>query len=150
MEVRINQLKSLVNYAKEANKKILVHIDLIQGLKADKYGVEYLVREIKPDGILSTRGSVINRVKKHNILAVQRLFLLDSLSLDNNLRRCNRYKADYLEVLPGKMPDVIRYIHQETDIPIIAGGLIESEQDVKVALSAGVVAISTSSVELWT
>src|SRR5690625_350518 len=149
LETRLGQLRSLVDYARREKKKVLIHIDLIQGLKADEYGVEYLVREIKPDGILSTRGSVIELVKKHKILAIQRLFLLDSLSLDSNLKLSSRYKADYIEVLPGKMPEVIREIHGTVNIPIIAGGLIKNKQDVEEARQAGAIAISTSSVDLW-
>src|SRR5699024_3072344 len=86
LEVRLGQLRSVVNYAKRANKKILLHIDLVQGLKADEYGVEFLVNDIKVDGIVSTRGSVIELAKKRDILAVQRMFLLDSLSLKTDVR----------------------------------------------------------------
>ncbi|MBO1004095.1 glycerol-3-phosphate responsive antiterminator [Pseudogracilibacillus auburnensis] len=149
LETRIGQLKSLVQYAKRKNKNVLIHIDLIQGLKADEYGVEYLVREVKPDGILSTRGSVVESVKKHKLIAIQRLFLLDSLSLENNVKISGRYKADYIEVLPGKMPEIIQDIHEKTDIPIIAGGLIKKKSEVHAALNAGAIAISTSCTDLW-
>lgn len=149
LETRLSQLRSLVAYGKKANKKVLVHVDLVQGLKADEYGIEFLVREIKPDGILSTRGSVIEIVKKHKLLAIQRIFLLDSLSLENNVALTGRYKADYIEVLPGKMPEIIRDLQDKTDIPIIAGGLITTQAEVEAAFAAGAVALSTSSTELW-
>lgn len=149
LETRLSQLRSLVEYGKRANKKMLVHVDLVQGLKADEYGIEFLVREIKPDGILSTRGSVIEIVKKHKLLAIQRIFLLDSLSLENNVAITGRYKADYIEVLPGKMPEIIRDLQQQTDIPIIAGGLITTQKEVEAVFAAGAVALSTSSTELW-
>lgn len=41
LETRLAQLKSLVTYAKRAGKQVLVHFDLIQGLKADEYGMEF-------------------------------------------------------------------------------------------------------------
>lgn len=149
LETRLAQLKQLVDYAKRENKKVLIHLDLIQGLKADEYGVEYVAREIKPEGIISTRGTVIESAKKHNLLAIQRLFLLDSLSLDSNVKLTGRSKADYIEVLPGTMPEVIRHIQTQTDIPIIAGGLLTSHRDIAQALEAGSIAVSTSSTELW-
>lgn len=149
LETRLGQLRSLVDYAKRENKNILIHIDLIQGLKADEYGVEYIARDIKPEGIISTRGTVIESAKKHNLLAIQRLFLLDSLSLDSNVKLTGRSKADYIELLPGTMPGVIRQIQAQTDIPIIAGGLLTSQADIDTALAAGSVAVSTSSSELW-
>jgi|SRR5699024_127831 len=149
LETRLGQLKSLVDYAKRENKKVLIHMDLIQGIKADEYGVEYVVHDIKPEGIISTRASVIESVKKYNILAIQRLFLLDSLSLDSNVKLIGRSKADYVEVLPGTMPEVVKEIKKQTNTPIIAGGLITSQANIDRALAAGAVAVSTSRTELW-
>ena len=149
LETRLGQLKSLVDYAQRESKKVLLHIDLIQGLKADEYGVEFLAREIKPEGVISTRGSVIESAKKYRLLAIQRLFLLDSLSLDSNVKLTGRSKADYIEVLPGTMPEVIDEIQKQTNIPIIAGGLITNQSAINRALDAGCIAVSTSKSELW-
>src|SRR5699024_2404726 len=104
--------------------------DLVQGLKTDEYGIEFLVHEMKPDGIVSTRGSVVELVKKKHVLAIQRIFLLDSLSLENNLRMEKRYQPDLIEVLPGKLPEVMEGIKSQTDIPLIAGGLITTTIDI--------------------
>ena len=84
LEVRLAQLKPLVAAAKKAGKKVILHADLIQGLKADAYGFEYLIREVKPDGIVSTRSSVIALAKKNKLTTIQRLFLLDSHALEHN------------------------------------------------------------------
>lgn len=150
LETRLSQLKSLVEYSKRANKKVLIHFDLIQGLKADGYGMEYLIREIQPDGILSTRGNIIKLAKKHKLLAIQRMFLLDSVALEQNLKLSEQYRPDCIEVLPGLMPAIIKKIHESTNIPIIAGGLISTKQEVRLALEAGAIAISTSNKDLWT
>lgn len=149
LETRLGQLKGLVAQAKRENKKALVHFDLIQGLKSDEYGMEFLIHEIKPDGILSTRGNIISLAKKHQLLAIQRLFLLDGLALENNLKAIERFQPDCVEVLPGLMPSVIEKIYNQTNIPIIAGGLITKEEEVKAALDAGAQAVSTSDRELW-
>lgn len=149
LDTRLGQLKSMVDYAKRNDKKVLVHIDLVQGLKADEYGVEFLVQEVKPDGILSTRGSVIEAVKKHRLLAIQRLFLLDRLSFDSNVKLSGNTKADYIELLPGTMPNIIKEIQTKTDIPIIAGGLITNKSEITAAMEAGAVAVSTSDPSLW-
>ncbi|WP_042223054.1 glycerol-3-phosphate responsive antiterminator [Oceanobacillus manasiensis] len=149
LETRLAQLKSLVDYTKRANKKALVHFDLIQGLRADDYAMEFLIREIKPDGILSTRANVIGMAKKNNLLAVQRVFLLDSLALEHNIKLINRTKPDCIEVLPGLIPDMITYIQEQTNIPVIAGGLIKTKDEVDKALEAGAIAVSTSNKSLW-
>lgn len=149
LETRLSQLKSMVDYLRRENKKALVHFDLIQGLKADEYGMEFLIREIKPDGILSTRGNIIGLAKKHKLLAIQRMFLLDSLALDHNLKLIERSRPDGVEVLPGLMPGIIKQIHQETNLPVIAGGLLTKAEQVQAAMDAGAVAVSTSTKELW-
>ena len=149
LETRLAQLKSLVEYAKRGNKKTLVHFDLIQGLKSDEYGMEFLIREIKPDGILSTRGNVIGLAKKNKLLAIQRMFLLDSSALEQNLKLSERFQPDCIEVLPGLMPQIINKIHKQTSIPVIAGGLITTKGEIYSALEAGAIAVSTSNTDLW-
>ena len=149
LESRLAQLKSLVAYVKRANKQVLVHFDLIQGLKSDEYGMEFLIREAKPDGVLSTRGNIIQLAKKQKLLAIQRMFLLDSLALDQNLKLISRFQPDCIEVLPGLMPSVIHQIYEQTKLPVIAGGLITTKEEVQAAFDAGAIAVSTSKTSLW-
>lgn len=149
LETRLVQLKSMIEYSHRANKKVFIHFDLIQGLKADEYGMEFLQREIKPDGILTTRGNVITAAKKHKLLAIQRVFILDSAALDQSVKMIHRFQPDYVEILPGLMPEVVAEITGETDIPVIAGGLIKKEEQVTKAIDAGAVAVSTSNRKLW-
>lgn len=149
LETRLSRLKSLVYYSKRAGKKALIHVDLIQGLKADEYGMEFLVREIEPHGILSTRGNIIKLAKKHKLLAIQRVFLLDSLALEQNIKMVNRFHPDCIEVLPGIIPDVIQELKNQTNKPVIAGGLIRTSDEVENALSRGAVAVTTSNKKLW-
>ncbi|WP_040978878.1 glycerol-3-phosphate responsive antiterminator [Oceanobacillus jeddahense] len=149
LESRLVQLKSMIAYSHRANKKVFIHFDLIQGLKADEYGVEFLHREMKPDGILTTRGNVITAAKKHKLLAVQRIFVLDSVALEQSVKLVHRFQPDYVEILPGLVPEVIKEITEEIEVPVIAGGLIKEEDHVAQALNAGAIAVSTSSRKLW-
>lgn len=149
LESRLAQLKSIVKYSKDASKKILLHFDLIQGLKADDYGMEYLIHEIKPDGILSTRGNVIMLAKKHKLLAIQRIFLLDNTALDQNIKLIKKFQPDCVEVMPGLIPSMISYVQKETKLPIIAGGLITEDEHISAAIEAGASAVSTSEKQLW-
>lgn len=149
LETRISQIKTLVKTAKNHKKKVLVHVDLIQGLKADEYGVEYLIREIKPDGLISTRGSVVALAKKQRLLAIQRLFILDSQALTHHLKISQNIRPDYIEILPGLIPSIIQEIHEQTGVPVIAGGLIRTQEDVENAYKGGAQAITTSRTELW-
>ncbi|GAE91943.1 glycerol uptake operon antiterminator regulatory protein [Gracilibacillus boraciitolerans JCM 21714] len=149
LDTRIAQLPQIVQHAKKFDKKVLVHADLIHGLKVDQYGMEYLIRHIKVDGVISTRANVISMAKKSNILAIQRLFAIDSSAVDKNIELTKQTKPDYIEVLPGIIPTIIHQIAYMTRIPVIAGGLIQTNEDVNQALNSGAVAITTSCIELW-
>ncbi|MNJ04459.1 Glycerol-3-phosphate responsive antiterminator [compost metagenome] len=47
------------------------------------------------------------------------------------------------------MPHMIREVHERSGIPIFAGGLIRTVQDVEQAIAAGASAVTTSRAELW-
>lgn len=145
----LGQLKSIVDLASQHGKKVLLHADLIDGLKNDEYATEFLCQTIRPAGIISTRGSVIGRTKKNGLIAIQRLFLIDSDALERSYTMLDKMRPDYIEVLPGVMPDIIREVKERSGIPIIAGGLIRTQEHVRHALEAGASAITTSRKELW-
>jgi F0F1-type ATP synthase epsilon subunit len=58
-------------------------------------------------------------------------------------------KPDYLEVLPGVMPDIIKEVKVHTNLPIIAGGFIRTQEDIATILASGATAVTTSHRELW-
>ena len=149
LETRLSQVESIVKLSKQHNKKIIMHADLIQGLKGDEYGLEYLIHNVKVDGIISTKSSAISFAKKRNVMGIQRLFAIDSHALDHNLNVCQKIQPDYIEVLPGILPGVIKEIYERTGIKVIAGGLIRTEEDVKNSMENGAYAVTTSNRELW-
>lgn len=104
---------------------------------------------MKPDGIVSTRSNVIALAKKNKLTTIQRLFLLDSHALEHNLSLIDQVKPDYIELLPGLIPSIIKEVHERTGIPIIAGGLIRTKEDIELAFEGGAEAVSTSHAELW-
>lgn len=57
--------------------------------------------------------------------------------------------ADVIEILPGIMPEVIRQVNSISRVPVIAGGLIKSRQNVMTALDSGAVAVSATSPRVW-
>lgn len=149
LDSHLGQLKGVMNAVKRANKELLLHVDLIQGLKHDEYAVEFLCQELKPAGIVSTRSNVIMKAKQKGVYAIQRVFLLDSTALEKSYHLIQKIKPDYIEILPGIIPSLIQEVYEKTGIPVLAGGLIRSEQDVEEALKAGATAVTTSKRDLW-
>lgn len=149
LDCHIGQLKNIVDLGKANGKKLLLHADLIEGLKNDDYAAEFLCQSIRPAGIISTRGNVIMKTKQNGLIAIQRLFLLDSSALDKSYTLLERTQPDFIEVLPGIIPHIITEVKERSGIPIFAGGLIRTVEDVELAIGAGATAVTTSNTELW-
>ncbi|AOT70429.1 glycerol-3-phosphate responsive antiterminator [Geosporobacter ferrireducens] len=145
----IFNLKSIVDRVKNEDMFIYIHIDLMEGFSKDAVALKYINENIKPDGIITTKSNLIKIAKDLDIFAIQRLFILDSLSLETGIKAIHATKPDAIEILPGIMPKVIKTIHQETRIPVIAGGLIKDKEDVIESLKAGAMGISTTREEVW-
>lgn len=145
----IGNLKSLVNLIKSSGRKVFIHLDFIEGIASDRSGVHYIATELRPDGILTTRSHLIGMAKENGLMAVQRLFLIDSTAIRNGLKAVNSSGADAVEIMPGVMPKVIHELTEKTSLPIIAGGLIRTEEEVMEALEAGALAVSVGSEALW-
>ena len=84
LEVHISNLKTIKKEADRYSKKIIIHADLIQGLKTDDYAAEFLCNDIRPAGIISTRSNMIMKAKAKGIIAIQRMFLLDTIALEKS------------------------------------------------------------------
>ncbi len=145
----ILNLKDIVKKVKDKGKDIYIHLDLMEGFSRDAIALRYIHQQIRPDGIITTKSSLVKFAKEMNIFAIQRLFIIDSLSLETGIKSIHSTKPNAIEVLPGIMPKVIRKINSETKIPIIAGGLIIDKEDVIESLKAGAVAVSTTKDTVW-
>jgi glycerol uptake operon antiterminator len=149
LDMHIAQLKNINLMAKENSKKMIYHVDLIRGIKNDEYATEYICQEFKPYGLISTKASVILKAKQKGVIAVQRIFLIDSHAIEKSYKLIEKTRPDYIEVLPGAMPWMIAEIKERFKTPIFAGGLIRTSEEVRAALAAGADAITTSKKELW-
>lgn len=135
---------------KEAGKLVLVHLDLVAGLGRDPTAVRFLKDEAGAHGVVSPGSTVIVSARKLGIVAVQRLFAHDSPSLETGLRVLEQSRPDFIEVLPGlALPRVAGILRKRLHQPLIAAGLIRSEEEVRAVLRAGAVAVDTSARELW-
>lgn len=145
----IFNLKMIVEKVKAAGKSIYIHVDLIDGFSKDQVALKYINENIKPDGIITTKTNLIKKAKELNIFVVQRIFILDSLSIESGLKAVGSVRPDALEILPGTITKTIKWISDKIRIPIIASGLVEDKEDVILSLKAGSLGISTSKQDIW-
>ncbi|PAQ15966.1 glycerol-3-phosphate responsive antiterminator [Bacillus sp. FJAT-42315] len=149
LDLHVGMVKSVFEYAQKQGKKMFLHLDLIHGLTTDEHAVEFIAQYVKPYGIISTKGNALIKAKQKGLYATQRAFIIDSSALNRSIKLIEKADPDYIEVLPGVVPKVIKTLHEQTGKPIFAGGLIEKQEEVEMALEAGACAITTSNRELW-
>lgn len=91
----------------------------------------------------------LSSCEEESLLTIQRIFLLDSLSLETSYRTFEKVKPDIVEILPGIAPSMIKEDRNKTQVLVIAGGLIRTKEEMEASLQAGASAVSTSSQNLW-
>lgn len=145
----IYHLKEDVDTAIANGKYVFVHVDLLKGFSNDVHSLKYINEVIKPSGIVTTRSSIVKKAKEIDCFVIQRLFALDSKSLIEGIDSINKNSPEAVEIMPGIIPKIIKRFRKLTNIPIIAGGLIETREEIISNLSAGATCVSTSCEDVW-
>lgn len=140
----------LVEQIHAAGKLAFVHLDLIEGLAPRDVAVDFLCKTAQPDGIITTKPALVKYAKSKGLLTVQRFFLLDSLAAESIERQLHQSHPDMAELLPGLMCASIGEVAAaHPDLPVIAGGLIRTKEEVCSALAAGAAAVSSTNCAVW-
>lgn len=139
----------LVERVKSRDKLAMVHLDLIGGLSSEDVSLTFLREKTRADGIITTKAPLVKAAKERGLIAIQRVFLIDSRALANFYKYAESGVPDMIEILPAAMPKVIRKITAACRLPIIAGGLIADREDVNQVLGNGARAVSSTNPEVW-
>lgn len=147
----IGNLAALSTRVRDSGKKVLVHADLIGGFRPDRDGLKLLRNMYRIDGVLSQNAQVVATSQKIGLWAVQRVFMMDSRSLERGLQILGESAPDGIEILPGTL--ALRYWDKFAPYArrsrLIAGGMITTRDDVVALFDRGYHAITASSPELW-
>lgn len=145
----INLLPSIIKKIHAHNKVLLVHLDMLEGAGKDKAGIHLLAR-MGLRGLVTTKPNLVKFASGEGMAVIQRLFVLDSESVKTGIKMAAADKPDAVEILPATVPSfVIQEMKDALGIPVLGGGLLRSEEDVRLALSKGIDAVSTSLRHLW-
>ncbi|MBP2667309.1 MAG: glycerol-3-phosphate responsive antiterminator, GlpP [Firmicutes bacterium] len=145
----INSLPDLLRRAEAAGKLLLVHLDLLDGVGRDRAGIVFLAK-LGLRGLLTTKPQLGKIAQQEGMRVIQRMFLLDSESLRTGIHMLKGFRPDAIEALPASTPaSVLAELKAATDVPILAGGLVRSQQDLEQAVANGAFAVSTSQRQLW-
>ena len=141
-------ISAKVKKAHESDKLLFVHVDLAKGLGKDESGIRFLKR-VGVDGVISTKVNMIKMAREQGLHTVQRFFIVDSHSVSTTVETVKSSKPEMIEIMPGTLGKVIERVGKSIDVPIIAGGLIEFEEEVADVFEMGAAAVSTGRQSLW-
>ena len=145
----ICNITGLVDQVKNGGKIAIVHVDLIQGLSSKEVAVDFIHQNTRADGIISTKAPLVRHAMDLGMIGGQRTFLIDSMALETTKKQLLTFQPDFMELMPGVMPKILKTVRGYTEIPLVAGGLISDKKDILAAFDAGVDAVSTTREELW-
>ena len=140
-------LENDIKIMHSAGKKLFLHLDLADGIGRDRSGIEY-IKKLGVDGIISTRTSIIKYARELVVFTVQRFFIVDSQSIYTTIEALKSSKAQMIEVMPAMGKTIMR-LKEAVDVPIIAGGLIETREEAIEVLKSGASAVSTGKAQIW-
>ncbi len=147
----IFQLQEILKGAKKRAKQVFVHVDLVEGLGKDPQGVRFLAESMGVGGIITTKTGLIKEAKQLGLLTIQRFFMVDSEAIKAGIRLAKGANPDALEILPAFLPrHYLELLHKELKLPVLAGGLIRTKEEVKGLMNQGFLAVTTSEKSLWT
>lgn len=144
----IEDIEGEADASHKRGKKYFIHLDLAEGIGKDECGIRF-AKKLGVDGIISTRTNIVKAAKKLGICTVQRFFIVDSHSVETSIEAACQSKADMIEIMPGTVAKVIKRMKEKLEMPIVAGGLVETTAEIKEAISCGASAISTGKREFW-
>ncbi|HHU53520.1 MAG TPA: glycerol-3-phosphate responsive antiterminator [Clostridiaceae bacterium] len=141
-------IEEYTKLAKKHGKYVFVHLDLVDGISSREIAIDFIHQYTEADGVISTKPRLLKYAKKYNFITVLRIFMLDSMALENSYHNIDYSNPDMIEILPGIATKAFALIKEYCSIPIIAGGLIRTKKDILQALTDGATAISSSRFEL--
>lgn len=144
----ILNIKSISEKIYKSNKTGILHVDLVEGISSKEVALRFIKENTKFEGIISTKSQVIRAGKKLGFIAIQRVFMIDSLSKEN-MKNHLVEECDAVEILPGLLFKIIKELSVTLNKPLIAGGLISDKEDVMETLKSGATCISTTKKEIW-
>lgn len=145
----IFNLKEIAHRVQSHDKGLYIGIDYIDGFSKDTWGLEYIVKNIHPDGIITSKKNLIKLAKDLGAFTILRLFIYDYNSLNESIYTIKSTRPHVVEILPGIIPKVIQKIYDETKASIVASGLIIEKDDIFTSLNSGAIAVTSTNEKVW-
>ncbi|WP_019536255.1 glycerol-3-phosphate responsive antiterminator [Paenibacillus ginsengihumi] len=149
MTGNILSLADIVRQFQETGKQVYIHLEMVDGIGRDSSSVLYLARTFHIQGIVSTKSGAIAAARQAGIRSIQRIFAIDTAAVETAVKMIGQARPDEVELMPGLMPRVIRDLKQRIGQPLIVGGLIRTEEEIRTALASGADYVSIGDKQFW-
>lgn len=146
----IQNIYRVVNYLKENGKIVIVDMDLIGGLKADGHALDFISKQIKADGIISTHSEMIIHAKSADMVTIFKVFAFDEFSTETAIKNISHCSPDIIELLPGiAIPCFISKMKEKTNAYIDVSGYLGDDESIPDLFKMGISAIHTGNHNIW-
>lgn len=141
----IVSLKPLSDKVHAAGKKSLINMELLGGFGRDQVGIKLLKNYYHIDGVMSTDNKRLGMARNAGLFTIQRFMLTDSRALETTLRILKTSPADAAEILPAMAAErMVTSLRKVTNMPLLAGGFIQTRDDLEHIRAAGFDGVTTS------
>lgn len=142
-------LDDIVKQLRKKKKQIYVHVEMVGDIGRDISVIEYLAEVFAVEGIVTTKSNMVVAAKHAGIKSIQRVFAIDTAAVETAIRMIQHCEPDEVELMPGIMPRIIGEFKERIDNPLIAGGLIRSQDEIGTAFSSGADYVSIGNPDFW-
>jgi glycerol uptake operon antiterminator len=142
-------VKQYVDVLHQEGLPVILHLEKIDGIQYDPYGVQFICDYVKPFAIVTTKPNLTKRFKAKGLFVIQRVFLIDTEVYEQLGDKIDELPVDMVEIMPCRATDFIEKLAAVSTIPIITGGLLNKTSHAKEALAHGAKAVTTSNMDLW-
>lgn len=136
----------LLKQARRKGVTLYVYLDQIDGINADEDGLIYIAKEFQVHGILSHHPRLLALAKLHGLIAIQRIFAVDSTGLQSALDSVDTSIVDLLDLTPAL---VIPFLWVSLPLPFIGSGLVRKVEHIQRILDQGAQGIAISDPAFW-
>ena len=143
MQSNIFTIKELSVKAKNNNKNLFIFIDSIEGYTKNSWGLEFILKNISLDGIISSNPAILKQSKEMGVFSLGYYPIYNETSIDGALVEVREIRPHGLVILPGILTDTIGFFSKELGLPIITSGLMDSPLLIKDSLASGAVGVCT-------
>lgn len=146
--VELRKLQPVISRLHKSDKFVIFNIDSCEGLSQDKGAIDYL-SDMGVEGLVSTRVATIQRANRAGFMTMQKVFVTDRSTWPRSLKAVEQSEPNLVQLMPAPMLAYLPNEDREVLPPIVASGFVCTADDVRGALKAGALAVSTSDSQRW-